>query len=188
MEVITVRLNEGVADVIALKMPRYLTVLSDHTKLWPGHLIREGRRLVEAVEFIHARNIVHMDIKESNIFLKFEERKTVLLLGDFGSSKFSSEPITSTNLDFYSKTGLRNKPAIFQYDWYMLLITLLRQTLDDKTTWMAMFCGTDEKFSNDLICRYLGAIEHVQLKELLCEVKDRAFTTLKEINEIGGDY
>ena len=67
MELISVKLNDREPDVFALKMPRYLTVLSDYTKMWTDHLIREGLRLVEAVEYMHARNVVHVDIKLSNI-------------------------------------------------------------------------------------------------------------------------
>jgi serine/threonine protein kinase len=102
MELISVKLNDREPDVFALKMPRYLTVLSDYTKMWTDHLIREGLRLVEAVEYMHSRNVVHMDIKESNIFVKFEGTAQ-LLLGDFRSSKTVSESITTTNLEFYSR-------------------------------------------------------------------------------------
>ena len=69
MELISVKLNDREPDIFSLKMPRYLTVLSDYTKMWTYHLIREGLRLVEAVEYMHSRNVVHMDIKESNIFV-----------------------------------------------------------------------------------------------------------------------
>ena len=51
MELIYVKLNDGEPNVFALKMPRFLTVLSDYTKMWTYHLIREGLRLVEAVEY-----------------------------------------------------------------------------------------------------------------------------------------
>ena len=60
------KLNDREPDDFSLKMPCYLTVLSDNTKMWTDHLIREGLRLVEAVEYMHSRKV---DIKESNIFV-----------------------------------------------------------------------------------------------------------------------
>jgi hypothetical protein len=66
----------------------------------------------------------------------------------------------------------------------MLLLTLLRQSLDDKSSWMTRFCENNKTLSNRLICNYVQQIEQPELKNFLLEIKMRAFS--EEVIAIGG--
>ena len=112
----------------------------------------------------------------------FSSKGPQLLLGDFRSSKTVGESIYTTNLEFFSRNLLKGEPEIPQYDWYMLLLTLLRQSLDNKSTWMTHFCENNKR-SIRLICNYVQQIEQLELKSLFLSIKERAF--IGEVIAIG---
>ena len=58
-------------------------------RCWPRELLEEGIRMREAVQFMHQRGVVHMNIKASNIFISAADGQWYL--GDFGSSKRMEE-------------------------------------------------------------------------------------------------
>lgn len=185
MEVLEVEMNNFIMK--ALKMPRYTCALSDYPRMWSNHTIRDGLELVSAIEFIHSQEIVHMDIKESNILIKeSSDGKTRLFLGDSGSSKVIGESITSTNIASYSRKILLRQPALAEYDWFMLLMTLLRQSLSDKTLWMTILCDSDEKFSNSKIKMYINSLEDKKLKEFFDSLDEKVICDIVE--EIGGKF
>ena len=66
----------------------------------------------------------------------------------------------------------------------MLLLTLLRQSLDNKSTWMTRFCENDHR-SIRLICNYVQQIEQLEFKRVILSIKERAFIG-GEVNAIGG--
>ena len=104
-EVLTITDDVSNQSFKALKMPLYHFTLLQNPKCWPTELLREGQRLKEAIEFMHSRGVIHMDIKASNIFIDLNGR---WLLGDFGSSKRIGEKITSTNLHAFSRIPFIN--------------------------------------------------------------------------------
>lgn len=56
-------------NYIALKMPRFLTTLQDNPRAFHTAIVSRGRKLVEAVHYMHGKCIVHMDIKSDIIFI-----------------------------------------------------------------------------------------------------------------------
>jgi hypothetical protein len=158
----------------ALVMPRCISTLYDLPRSFPNAIINQGTLLVEAVEFMHQRGIVHMDIKSDNIFV---HGKT-WILGDFGSSKHIGEKVTSTNLAAYVHCKI--KTAQPKYDWFMLLITLLKESLpENKHQWLRVFCDEDEKYDLNRINGYIQQLEDPKLIEFFSalEMKTQGFET-----------
>ena len=118
----------------ALLMPRFITSLVYNTACNVGVVVREGRRMVEALRYIHSRGYVHMDVKADNIFVNLSG---AWFLGDFGSAcKVNNKIQSSTEVFYYER--IIGQPAETKYDWFMLLVTLLRE-LGDRQQWMKTF-------------------------------------------------
>lgn len=41
------------------------------------------------------------------------------------------------------------------YDWFMLLLVFLKESLDDKNTWIGVLCDSDEKYDGAKINAYI---------------------------------
>jgi serine/threonine protein kinase len=78
-------------------------------------MANHGHIIVEAVQYMHTKGFVHIDIKSDNIFVGAIKS---CVLGDFGSAKRIGEPITTSNLVDFAPLQLVSA------DWYMLLLTL----------------------------------------------------------------
>ncbi len=112
----------------ALIMPMYPLTVAKCAGFNREVLAREGERIMDALSFVHSKSLVHMDVKGHNIFMDSDGR---WVLGDFGSCTKIGEKITSCSDIFYFEK-LLNKEALPKYDMYMLMITLLIETLSDK--------------------------------------------------------
>jgi serine/threonine protein kinase len=114
--------------VYAILMPRYSTSVAKSPKFLPRNLLVQFSKLVEALNYMHLKGIVHLDIKADNIFVDAEGE---WVLGDFGSCKRIDQIVGSTTpLYHYERiSGQKAKPA---FDYYMLLVTLLIELLPDK--------------------------------------------------------
>ncbi len=126
-----VRTNDGNTrriSVDVLIMDHYDGTLSTIAQLRVPVILRQGLRLRQAVERIHAEGYVHMDIKPNNIFIK----QGLWYLGDYGSCRSSArkEVITSSTPGMYphrlaGKKGPEALRAEPKYDFYMLGLTLV---------------------------------------------------------------
>ena len=112
----------------AIVMPRYATTIAQSPKFPIEIVAREGRKILEALKFMHDRNVVHMDVKGDNILL---DGNGNWFLGDFGSCRFIGETILSTTEMFYHSRLLRT-PAHPRHDYFMLLVVLLIESLPNK--------------------------------------------------------
>jgi hypothetical protein len=137
-------------DYIALKMPRYLTTLYDNPKAFHATIVTRGYDLVGAIQYMHERGFVHMDIKSDNIFVGADK---TWVLGDFGSSKPIGGAVTSCNLSQFVNFPLVTAQPM--YDWFMLLLVLIKESLDDKNSWIGLLCDADEKYDPNLINQYI---------------------------------
>jgi serine/threonine protein kinase len=158
-----ISVSQGEISFKALKMPRYCLPLSQSARYLSHFLVREGRKLVSTIEYIHSKELVHMDIKSSNIFV---DNRGQWHLGDFGSSCSFGEIITSSTIQFCKENviGLTGDP---KYDWFMLLVTLVIETLNDK-----------HRFRHHL---YDGGNQFVSVSKLLTMVNDIADEVLRDL-------
>jgi len=118
----------SVGSFHVLVMPTYAATVATSPGFKTAVLATEGRRILGALAFMHSKNLVHMDVKGHNIFVDYLGN---WFLGDFGSCTFTNNPVTSCSELFYFEKVL-GKPALPKYDFYMLMITLLIETLPDK--------------------------------------------------------
>ena len=98
-----------------------------------------------------------MDIKASNIFISAADGRWYL--GDFGSSKRVGEVITSSNLHAHSNVAIVGQKAHPKYDWLMLLLVLLRESLPRKVSWMTAFCNEHDKLDAGRIISFIGSLD-----------------------------
>ena len=145
-EMSAIEVMHGDIVISALVMPRYLTTIALSAKFFDEVINREGMRLVTAIDYLHSKKLVHMDIKGSNIFVGTEDR-CPWRLGDFGSTRPIGENVLSTTYNF-CYVDSRGSPALPKYDWYMLLVAILIESLEDKHSWNTHL----KQESKDLIC------------------------------------
>lgn len=121
--------GDGTHRLQGLIMPKYDRSLNAvDIETHPDTLLSRARDLVEALNFMHLNLLVHMDIKEANIFIDYQGKWWI---GDFGSCVQDYSPIKSTTIgyhpdlvDWMSKDPILAK---FEFDWYMLGALLIRQ-------------------------------------------------------------
>lgn len=162
----------------ALVMPRYLQSLAKSPHLFEEHLVVQGVRLVKALDYMHGKGYVHMDVKADNIFM---DAAGNLFLGDFGSACKENQVITSTTAAFYH-SNIIGEPALPQYDWYMLLVTLLIE-FGGKEGWSdRLIRENHQQVSHELVMReadsYLSSPSS-DLKELLGNLRIKCDDNLK---------
>lgn len=137
-----------------LKMPTFLTTLADRPQPFSSTIVRRGRELMDAVQFMHSRGIVHMDIKSDNIFIGSDKS---WVLGDFGSSRRIDDMVTSTYLISFARFRIVIAQPI--YDWFMLLVMLLKESLPIRDEWISVLCGRDMKYDAIMINAYICQLD-----------------------------
>ena len=156
----------------ALLMPRYLGSVARGPSCSAQVVTREGRRMIDALRFMHRLGYVHMDVKGDNVFF---DVNGVWFLGDFGSACKFDSPIRSSTEGFYHSPILRN-PARPKYDWFMLLVMLLIE-LGNKEEWAKAFIEKGNHVSEARIIaeaqRIIADTTHGQdLKDIVKEIMD----------------
>jgi serine/threonine protein kinase len=63
---------------------------------------------VTAIEYMHSKSIIHMDVRDANIFIDYNGD---WVLGDFGSSKRPTKLVTTTSLQMFSHEKIVGRPA-----------------------------------------------------------------------------
>ena len=118
-----------------LLMPKYdRSLLQDEGIIYDsGVLLLQGTRIKEALEYMHKMGIVHMDVKEGNIFI---DHLGSWWLGDFGSCVEINGEIRSTSTFCYPENLLAKKTlARPMYDFYMLCTVLVNRLSKDLMDW-----------------------------------------------------
>jgi serine/threonine protein kinase len=103
-----------------LKMDYYCGSLEKFPQFPFNILENNFKKIKKALNYIHSKDIVHMDVKPDNIFIDFNGN---WFLGDFGASKKIGENINFTTLLYYP-IPLMNKKANPKFDLFMLGITM----------------------------------------------------------------
>jgi len=139
-------------------MPWNSSTLNKH----PSHLLDwiaiEGRRILQALQYLHSHpdgGFAHMDVKAMNVFVDHNNR---CFLGDFGSCKPLGKPITSCSIKFCWE-DVRGQLAHPKYDYFMFLLMILIECLEDRRTYTSAFyvrtgcefreCGEGRRSSGD---------------------------------------
>lgn len=109
-----------------LLMPKYERSLeAADVQLSSSVLFHRTTTMVAALNAIHERGWVHMDVKEANIFVDFVGQWWI---GDFGSCVRVGTAIVSTTVSCHPKgVQLLGTPSKWEYDWYMLAVAILHQ-------------------------------------------------------------
>jgi serine/threonine protein kinase len=146
--VVSVTVHDKPVDAIV--MPRYSASLRHLPKLHYSLIDCQGRRILEAVRFMHEQGLAHMDIKGDNIFC---DMGGMWYLGDFGSSCLlptaeNKETVISTTMLFYS-SDVRGKEPSVRCDFYMLLVALVIECLPDKHKWSGHLSSPTSQFIDD---------------------------------------
>jgi len=105
----------------ALLMPMYLGSLGEYPAVSTRIIFREGKRLYSALQYMHKRNWVHLDVKSSNVFL---DNNGGWYLGDFDASREIGAAIGQTTLSFYP-VPLAGKRADPNIDFFHLGLMLV---------------------------------------------------------------
>jgi serine/threonine protein kinase len=116
--------GEDVHELYGLVMPRYFRALCSMTyNLEYSHVLERCKDMIAAVNHIHSRNYVHMDIKDANIFVKDDE----WFLGDFGTCVEYESHITGTTPGLYplKYSEIMSGYALWHYDWFMLAVAIV---------------------------------------------------------------
>ena len=96
------RLQLGAGSYGALKMPWYTASLQQLAQLSHNPWCRSGRRLQQAVTAMHEVNLLHTDLKASNVLV---DSSGAWFLGDFGASNlFGDEIRYCTEVTFWIAT------------------------------------------------------------------------------------
>jgi len=122
----------------AIIMPTYVRTVADSARLWPASLIDGSKRMVLALKYMHSLDLVHMDVKGSNILI---DQAGDWYLGDFGSARDVNEAVLTTTPSFYP-VSLCGLPAHPKYDWFMLLVTILIELMPKKHEWAKELCDS----------------------------------------------
>ena len=133
----------GVNEVLI--MPWYTSTLNKHPSNCLDWIGIEGRRILDALQYLHAHpdgGYAHMDVKAMNIFV---DHANHCFIGDFGSCKPIGKPITSCSTTFCWE-DVRGQMAHPKYDYFMLLVMVLIECLEDRRTYSTTFYDVDGKF------------------------------------------
>ena len=137
--------REGDNEVLI--MPWYSSTLNKHPSQLLAWIAIEGRRILEALQYLHSHpegGFAHMDVKAMNVFVDHNNR---CFLGDFGSCKPLGEPITSCSITFCWE-DVRGQQAHPKYDYFMLLLMLLIECLEDRRTYISAFYEQNANFAS----------------------------------------
>lgn len=139
--------NCRVGENKILIMPWYTSTLHKQPSNDLEWIAREGMQVLRALQYLHALpdgGYVHLDVKAANVFV---DHNGHCFLGDFGSCKPFGAPITSCTTAFCWEDN-RGKAAHPKYDYFMFLLMVLIECLEDRRTYTTAFYEADAKHAS----------------------------------------
>jgi hypothetical protein len=150
----------GTIDVLV--MPWYQCTLNKVPSGNRNRIATEGRKLLSALQYMHSEGFVHLDVKSMNIFISNEG---AWYLGDFGSCKPIGQKITSSTFQLYFEE-IAFAPAQPKHDFFMFLMLLLIEGLDNRCDYNRLFYETRSHFAD--YCKVMVYVrEHVTSEDSL---------------------
>ena len=126
-------LNRAPGSYQALVMPRYATTVAELPQLTETAIVAGILRLKTAVDYVHSKGLVHMDVKAANVFV---DSVGGWVLGDFGSCVSNGKPVRSCTYMFHpAGKKLLASDAIVSFDVDFLLILLIMELNKEDDAW-----------------------------------------------------
>uniref|UniRef100_A0A7S0RS10 Protein kinase domain-containing protein n=1 Tax=Chlamydomonas leiostraca TaxID=1034604 RepID=A0A7S0RS10_9CHLO len=165
----TASLGTGVGQRTALKMGWYVGSLLVLPQLNEALIAAGGRRMCTALSYMHAKNLVHMDVKPANILM---DSAGLWFLSDFGSTTPVGQRVFSCTRGFYPGRDLVGSAATPEFDWGLLFVTLL--TLCDKDDYAGLQDAAGQRMDRSKVLARSERIAHPELRSLLAEIRQLA--------------
>ena len=129
-------------------------------------LLHRCKSMIIAINSMHTAEIVHMDLKESNIFV----RDGVWFVGDFGSCVNHGDPIREATDGCYllTRREIIGTPARWHHDWFAMALVLVNQLRIHE----APIQFVETRFRDKVIAAIQANCEEVELKALLIRMVD----------------
>ena len=129
-------------------------------------LLHRCKAMIIAINSMHTEGIVHMDLKESNIFV----RDGLWFVGDFGSCVNHGDSIRETTAGCYVLTHkeIIGTPARWHHDWFAMALVLVNQLSIREAPIEFVEAGFRDKVVNAIQTK----CEEVELKALLLRMVD----------------
>ena len=129
-------------------------------------LLHRCKSMIIAINSMHTAEIVHMDLKESNIFV----RDGVWFVGDFGSCVNHGDPIREATDGCYLLTlrEIIGTPARWHHDWFAMALVLVNQLRIHE----APIQFVETRFRDKVIAAIQANCDEVELKALLIRMVD----------------
>jgi serine/threonine protein kinase len=126
-------------------------------------LFDRTKNIITALNHVHSANLVHMDVKQNNIFVDHEAQ---WWLGDFGSCVKEGQSIfecTTACLPRENDDDIFGTPAMWKYDWAMLASAIACELDIEKVL------ESDRRgvLSKSLVVERINLAQNKDLKELL---------------------
>ena len=135
----------GISKVLI--MPWYTSTLNKQPSNCLEWIAIQGKRILNALQYLHTHpdgGYVHMYVKAMNVFV---DHNALCYLGDFGSCKPTGKPITTCSISFCWEDG-RSQPAHPKYDYFMFLLMIMIECLEDRRTYTTSFYEGDSLFAS----------------------------------------
>ena len=150
----------------ALVMPRYVCTLAQLPQLHDDALATGGEAMCAALDYVHSKSLVHMDVKASNVFINGQGRWH---LGDFGSCvEIGGGVISYTDCFHPSSKKLAVAEIAFDMDFLLSMLVIEIHKTDD--AWKTILYK-DGRLCADSILRACRSVTHESLAALLSRLQ-----------------
>lgn len=181
--------GHGPGKYAAIVMPQYCGSVAAQVQMSEAAIEAGAQRMLCALEYVHSKELVHMDVKVQNLLprehnvnacicLALQEFLVCSLLhvmqgdnifvdmagdwwlGDLGSAVEVRAAVQSTT-DWFSQQNLKGQPAKTTYDWYMLAVALAAEV--HKADWKEKLLEN----GHSPAAKVVAAVQEVQKQSLL---------------------
>jgi hypothetical protein len=150
----------------AVVTPRCIATLAELSQLSDAAVVAGMVRLRAGLEFMHAHNFVHCDVKSDNVLVQSDGS---WLLFDFGSTTPLGVPITSFTEIFHPTLAL-GMAATVEVDWQLLFCMLLVEVNKEDWQRVLMVSGVSRVNEAAMRAAYEVLLARDDASEALCSL------------------